>query len=154
MISAEGKQMGVMPPQEGLKLAGEQDLDLVEVSPDAHPPVCRIMDYGKYKYQQDKKAQEARKKRTHSTITVKEVKLRPNTEDHDLNIKLRNIKRFLSSRNKIKITLQFRGRQMAHIELGKKMMNRIIEEIKDQGVIEQEPKLEGRFMNMVVAPKT
>jgi translation initiation factor IF-3 len=143
-----------MPPAEGLKIADEQGLDLVEVSPDANPPVCRIMDYGKYKYQQNKKAQEARKKKSHIVITVKEVKLRPNTEEHDLNIKLRNIKRFLGERNKIKISLQFRGRQMAHLDLGRQMMNRIIEAIKNEGVIEQEPKLEGRLMNMVVAPKS
>lgn len=142
-----------MSPAEGLRIADEQSLDLVEVSPDANPPVCRIMDYGKYKYQQNKKSQEARKKKSHTVITVKEIKLRPNTEEHDLNIKLRNIKRFLGDRNKIKISLQFRGRQMAHLDLGRQMMNRIIEALKDEGVIEQEPKLEGRFMNMVVAPK-
>ena len=154
MIAADGKQLGVMPPQQALKLAEEEGLDLVEVAPQARPPVCRIMDYGKFKYQQRKKAQETRKKRSYSVVTLKEIKLRPRTDEHDLFFKIRNLKKFLANRNKIKISLQFRGREMAHMELGRKMMARIAEEIKDLGVIEQEPKMMGRFMTMVVAPKT
>jgi translation initiation factor IF-3 len=153
LIDANGKQVGVMSPQEALKHAEEQGLDLVEVAPKANPPVCRIMDYGKFKYQQRKKAQESRKKKLHSITTVKEIKLRPRTEEHDLYFKVRNLKKFLANRNKIKVSLQFRGREIAHIDLGEKMMARIMEEIKDIGIIEQGPKLEGRFMTMVVAPK-
>lgn len=153
MIGVEGKPIGVMAPKEALKFAEEQGLDLVEVAPQAKPPVCRIMDYGKYKYQQSKKAQETRKKKTHTTVTQKEIKLRPRTEEHDLNFKIRNIKKFLDSKNKIKISLQFRGREIAHVDLGNRVMARIAEEIKEIGTIEQEPKLEGRFMTMIVAPK-
>jgi translation initiation factor IF-3 len=154
VIDMEGQQLGVMPPQEAMKRAEEQGLDLVEVAPNANPPVCRIMDYGKFKYQQRKKAQETRKKKVHSNTTVKEIKLRPRTEDHDLFFKIRNLKKFLANRNKIKISLQFRGREMAHLELGKKMMDRIVEEIKEVAIIEQGAKLEGRFMTMVVGPKS
>lgn len=154
LIDTDGKQLGVMPPQEAIRLSEEQGLDLVEVAPNANPPVCRIMDYGKFKYQQRKKAQETRKKKTHTGTTLKEIKLRPRTEEHDLFFKLRNLKKFLANRNKIKVSLQFRGREMAHLDLGEKMMSRIVEEIKEVGVIEQAPKLEGRFMTMVVAPKT
>ena len=153
LIDMEGKQLGVMPPQEAMRRAEEQDLDLVEVAPNANPPVCRIMDYGKFKYQQRKKAQETRKKKTHSTTTVKEIKLRPRTEEHDLSVKIRNLKKFLINRNKVKISLQFRGREMAHIDMGEKMMAKIVDEIKDVAAIEQGAKLEGRFMTMVVAPK-
>ncbi len=153
LIDANGKQVGVMSPQEALKYAEEEGLDLVEVAPNANPPVCRIMDYGKFKYQQRKKAQESRKKKLHSITTIKEIKLRPRTEEHDLYFKLRNLKKFLANRNKIKISLQFRGREIAHIDLGEKMLARIVEEIKDIGIIEQGPKLEGRFMTMVIAPK-
>jgi len=128
-------------------------MDLVEVAPNARPPVCRIMDYGKYKYQQNKRAQEARKKQAQNVVTLKEVKLRPRTEDHDFNLKIRNVEKFLANRNKVKISLQFRGREMRHIDLGKKMMDRVIEEIKDFGIIEKNPTLSGRFMTMIVAPK-
>lgn len=154
VIDVEGQQLGVMPPQEAMKRAEEQGLDLVEVAPNANPPVCRIMDYGKFKYQQRKKAQETRKKKVHSTTTVKEIKLRPRTEEHDLSVKIRNLKKFLVSRNKVKISLQFRGREMAHIDMGEKMMAKIVEEIKDVATIEQGAKLEGRFMTMVVGPKS
>lgn len=145
--------MGVMTPQEALRHSEEAGLDLVEVSPVARPPVCRIMDYGKYKYQQSKKAQETRKKKSHSVVLKKEVKLRPRTEEHDLNFKIRNAKKFLADRNKVKITIQFRGREMAYTNFGTKLMDRIAAEIQELGTIEQQPKLEGRFMTMVVAPK-
>jgi translation initiation factor IF-3 len=153
LIAADGEQMGVMTPQEALRHSEEAGLDLVEVSPVARPPVCRIMDYGKYKYQQSKKAQETRKKKSHSVVLKKEVKLRPRTEEHDLNFKIRNAKKFLADRNKVKITIQFRGREMAYTNFGTKLMDRIAAEIQELGTIEQQPKLEGRFMTMVVAPK-
>ncbi|MBN2466878.1 MAG: translation initiation factor IF-3 [Deltaproteobacteria bacterium] len=153
LIGAEGQQLGVKTPREALELAVEQGLDLVEVAPNANPPVCRIMDYGKYKYQQSKKAQETKKKRAQTYVVIKEVKLRPLTEDHDLQVKIRNVKKFLANRNKTKISLQFRGREMTHLDLGRKMMDRIVDEIKEVGLIEKEPTLEGRFMTMIVAPK-
>jgi len=128
-------------------------MDLVEVDPNAKPPVCRIMDYGKYKYQQNKRAQEARRKQSQTVVTLKEIKLRPRTDEHDLNLKIRNVEKFLANRNKVKISLQFRGREMRHIDLGKKMMDRVVEEIKDFGIIEKNPTLAGRFMTMIVAPK-
>lgn len=152
VISPEGKQIGILPLQEALRLAEEQGLDLVEVAPQATPPVCRIMNYGKYKYQQSKKIHEAKK---HQTVTqVKEVKLRPRTEEHDLQFKLRHAKRFLSEGNKVKISMLFRGREIAHPEMGKELLNRIITELKDLMVVEQAPRLEGRSMVMLLAPKT
>ncbi len=153
LIAADGKPLGVMTPQEALRHSEEAGLDLVEVSPVARPPVCRIMDYGKYKYQQSKKAQETRKKKSHSVVMKKEVKLRPRTEEHDLNFKIRSAKKFLADRNKVKITIRFRGREMAYTDFGTKLMDRIAAEIQEWGTIEQQPKLEGRFMTMVVAPK-
>ena len=131
--------------------AAEEKLDLVEVAPKASPPVCRIMDYGKYKYMQAKKLQEARKKQT--TIQVKEVKIRPKTEEHDYQFKLRHIKRFLSEKNKAKVTIMFRGREIAHSELGMKVLERIIADIEEEGIVEQSPKLEGRNMIMILAPR-
>lgn len=132
----------------------EEGFDLVEVAPQAKTPVCRIMDYGKYKYQQSKRATETRKKRVQTQITLKEIKLRPRTEEHDLQIKIRTIKKLLAERNKIKITLQFRGREMAHIDLGQKVMQRLTEELQEEVTIEKEPRLEGRFMTMIIAPKS
>ena len=152
VIDSEGKQAGIMPLKEAMKIAEEQGLDLVEVAPNAKPPVCRVMNYGKYKYQQSKRSQEARKHQT--VIQVKEVKLRPRTEEHDFQFKLRHAKRFLSEGNKVKISILFRGRELAHPEFGRDMMNRFLEEVKDLMVVEQAPRLEGRNMVMVVAPKT
>ena len=151
MIDSEGKQAGIMPLKEAMKIAEEQGMDLVEVAPNAKPPVCRVMNYGKYKYQQSKRSQEARKHQT--VIQVKEVKLRPRTEEHDFQFKLRHAKRFLSEGNKVKISILFRGRELAHPEFGRDMMNRFLEEVKDIMVVEQAPRLEGRNMVMVVAPK-
>ena len=131
--------------------AAEEKLDLVEVAPKASPPVCRIMDYGKYKYMQAKKLQEARKKQT--TIQVKEVKIRPKTEEHDYQFKLRHIKRFLGEKNKAKVTIMFRGREIAHSELGLKVLERIIADIEEEGLVEQAPRLEGRNMTMILAPR-
>ena len=127
-----------------------QGLDLVEVSPNADPPVCRLVDYGKYKYQLKKKLQEVKKKQT--VIHVKEVKLRPRTEEHDLQFKIKNLKRFLEHGDKAKVSVVFRGREMVHMELGEKILERIIKEVGDLGIIEQEPKMEGRNLFMVLAP--
>jgi translation initiation factor IF-3 len=152
VIDSDGKQAGIMPLKEAMRIAEEKGLDLVEVAPNATPPVCRVMNYGKYKYQQSKRSQEARKHQT--VIQVKEVKLRPRTEEHDFQFKLRHAKRFLSEGNKVKISILFRGRELAHPEFGRDMMNRFLEEVKDIMVIEQAPRLEGRNMVMVVAPKS
>lgn len=143
--------MGIVPLEEALTRATEEKLDLVEVAPKASPPVCKIMDYGKYKYLQAKKSQEAKKKQT--TIQVKEVKIRPKTEEHDYQFKLRHIKRFLSEKNKAKVTIMFRGREIAHSELGMKVLERIIADIEEEGIVEQSPKLEGRNMIMILAPR-
>ncbi len=151
VIDAEGKQAGILPVREALRLAEEQGLDLVEVAPGATPPVCRIMNYGKYKYQQNKRTQEAKKHQT--IIQVKEVKIRPRTEEHDFQFKLRHVKRFLSEGDKVKISLLFRGREIAHPEFGREMLNRLLEEVKDQVVMEQAPRLEGRNMVMILSPK-
>lgn len=142
-----------MSPLDALRIAREDGFDLVEVAPQAKTPVCRIMDYGKYKYQQSKRAQETRKKRVQAQVILKEIKLRPRTEEHDLQVKMRTIKKFLTERNKVKISLQFRGREMAHIDIGQKMMLRIVAEIQEEAVLEKEPRLEGRFMTMIFAPK-
>lgn len=152
VIGHDGKQIGILPLKEAMKLAEEQGLDLVEVAPQATPPVCRIMNYGKYKYQQSKKIQEAKKHQT--VIQVKEVKIRPRTEEHDLQFKLRHAKRFLSEGNKVKVSMLFRGREIAHPEMGRELLDRVIAELKDLVVIEQAPRLEGRNMVMLLAPKT
>jgi translation initiation factor IF-3 len=143
--------LGIVPLEEALARAAEEKLDLVEVAPKASPPVCRIMDYGKYKYMQAKKLQEAKKKQT--TIQIKEVKIRPKTEEHDYQFKLRHIKRFLSEKNKAKVTIMFRGREIAHSELGLKVLERIIADIEEEGTVEQSPRLEGRNMVMILAPR-
>jgi translation initiation factor IF-3 len=143
--------LGIVPLEEALARAAEEKLDLVEVAPKASPPVCRIMDYGKYKYMQAKKLQEAKKKQT--TIQVKEVKIRPKTEEHDYQFKLRHIKRFLGEKNKAKVTIMFRGREIAHSELGLKVLERIIADIEEEGIVEQSPRLEGRNMSMILAPR-
>lgn len=151
VVDAEGKQVGILPLKEAMKMAEEQGLDLVEVAPNSQPPVCRIMNYGKYKYQQSKRIQEARKHQT--IIQVKEVKVRPRTEEHDFQFKLRHVKRFLSEGNKVKISMLFRGREIAHPEFGRELLNRFLEEVKDLIVLEQAPRLEGRNMVMIFAPK-
>lgn len=150
VIDPEGKQLGVLPLVEALRAAADADLDLVEVSPKSEPPVCRIMDYGKFKYQQSKKAHDAKKKQ--AVIHLKEVKLRSKTEEHDLQFKLRHIERFLKEGNKTKITIIFRGREIAHADLGRQMMERVMEQAKEWGKIEQPPKFEGRNYVMILAP--
>jgi translation initiation factor IF-3 len=142
---------GVVSLEEALKIADETGLDLVEVSPNAEPPVCKILDYGKYKYEQQKKANEARKKQ--KTIDVKEIKIRPGIEEHDYNVKMRNARRFLDDGNKVKVTMRFRGREMAHQDIGLGLLKRMLEELSDISKPELEPKLEGRQMIMVLAPE-
>ena len=146
----ENEPMGVVPIQEALRLAGEYDVDLVEVVANANPPVCRLMDYGKFKYIEQKKAAEAKAKQT--VIEIKEVKFRPGTDDGDYNIKMRNIRRFLGDGDKVKVTLRFRGREITHQEIGMALLNRIRDELADQILVEQFPKLEGRQMIMMLAP--
>jgi translation initiation factor IF-3 len=147
----DGEQIGVVSVEEGLEMAREQGFDLVEVAPKASPPVCRIMDYGKYKYEQSKRAKEA-KKHQH-TILVKEIKFRPKTEDHDYQFKLKHIKKFLADGNKVKITVRFRGREMAHTELGRKILERLAHDAEDVASVEQQPRLEGRNMTLVFGSK-
>jgi translation initiation factor IF-3 len=142
--------MGIMSLQDALRVAGEMDVDLVEISAAANPPVCRLMDYGKFKYQEQKKAAEAKAKQT--VIEIKEIKFRPGTDDGDYNIKMRNIRRFLEEGDKCKITLRFRGREITHQELGMALLMRIRDELGDAIVIESMPKLEGRQMIMMIAP--
>ncbi len=142
--------MGIVSLSEALRLAGEMDVDLVEIAPTASPPVCRLMDYGKFKYQEQKKAAEAKAKQT--VIDIKEIKFRPGTDDGDYNIKLRNIRRFLAEGDKCKITLRFRGREITHQELGLAMLQRMRDDLGDSIIVEQFPKLEGRQMIMMIAP--
>ena len=150
VIDAEGNQLGIMPTKDALSAAEAIGLDLVEIAATAAPPVCPIMDYGKYKYQMSKKAKDAKKKQT--VIQVKEMKLRGKTEEHDFQFKLRNIKRFLSEGNKVRVFIVFKGREITHTELGMGMLKRVADEIKDIAAIEAPPKLEGRNMTMLVAP--
>ena len=151
VISPDGTQLGIMPIEQALQTAYSQNLDLVEVAPEARPPVCRIMDYGKYRYEQSKKAREARKKQT--IIELKEIKLRPKTEEHDFQFKARHAERFLKEGNKAKITMMFRGREMIRMDRGKALLDRFVETLKDVAVVEQAPKIEGRNMTLILAPK-
>ncbi len=149
VIDDEGNQLGILETKNALDIALEKGLDLVEVSPNSDPPVCRLMDYGKFKYQQSKKLQ---KKKTHHTAQTKEIKLRPFTGEHDLEVKLRHLLDFLEKGSKVKITVVFRGREMRFKEHGQSALQRIIESIEGDGVIEREPRMEGRNMTMIVAP--
>ncbi|MBS0407783.1 MAG: translation initiation factor IF-3 [Proteobacteria bacterium] len=142
--------LGIVPIQEALRMAGDLDVDLVEIAATAVPPVCRLMDYGKFKYQEQKKAAEAKAKQT--VIEIKEVKFRPATDDGDYNIKLRNIRRFLAEGDKVKVTLRFRGREITHQELGMALLDRVRADLADTIIVEQFPKLEGRQMIMMIAP--
>ncbi len=151
LIGADGEQVGIMPLNDALNRAAEANLDLVEVAPQANPPVCRIMDYGKFKYMQSKKTQEARKKQT--VIQVKEVKFRPKIEDHDVAFKVKNIRKFLAQKDKIKVSLVFRGREIAHPQIGIDLLKRVAAELEDIGNVEQAPKIEGRNLTMIIAPK-
>jgi translation initiation factor IF-3 len=150
VIGPEGEQMGVLTKQDALAAAEEVGLDLVEVAPNADPPVCRIMDFGKFKYQQSKKAQLAKKKQ--KIIQVKEIKIRPKTDHHDLETKAKHARRFLGEGNKLKVTVRFRGREIVHPERGEIILGKLMELIEDIGTVESTPKMEGRTMVMVVAP--
>ncbi|MDC0947777.1 translation initiation factor IF-3 [Gammaproteobacteria bacterium] len=151
VIDDDGEQLGIMALADAKAVAAEQSLDLVEISPNVSPPVCRIMDYGKYLYQNNKKKQEAKRKQ--KTTSVKEVKFRPGTDIGDYTVKMRNVTRFLEEGNKVKVTLRFRGREMAHPELGSEMLKRVEEDSVELATVEQRPRMEGRQMVMVLAPK-
>ena len=150
VVDDEGEQLGVMDLDSALAAAEERGLDLVEVSPNADPPVCRVMDYGTYKYQQSKRAAEAKKKQV--KVEVKEVKMRPKTEEHDFQFKLKNARRFLEAGNKVKFTIMFRGREVTHPEFGRKLLERLVDEVSDIAQAESRPNMSGRFMSMVVGP--
>ena len=150
-IDPDGEQLGILSIDEAMNKAEELGLDLVELQPNAEPPVCKILDYGKHKYQAQKRANEARKKQ--KIIEVKEIKLRPNIDQHDYQVKMKAVRKFLDSGDKVKITLRFRGREMAHIELGSDSLSRVREDIEEFAKIESMPKMEGRQMTMVLAPK-
>lgn len=150
VIGADGEMKGVMSVREAMALADEAGLDLVEISPNTDPPVCKILDYGKYKYEQQKKAAEARKKQ--KVIDLKEIKIRPGIEPHDYEVKMRNARRFLEDGDKVKVTMRFRGREMSHIELGKGLLQKMKEELSPISKVEFEPKLEGRQMIMILVP--
>ncbi len=150
LTGPDGQQIGVVPLQEALRMAGELDVDLVEIAPMANPPVCRLIDYGKFKYAEQKKAAEAKAKQ--KVIEVKEVKFRPGTDEGDYQVKMRNIRRFLEDGDKCKVTLRFRGREITHQELGLALLERIRTDLGDSIVVEQFPKLEGRQMIMMIAP--
>ncbi|AHB05553.1 translation initiation factor IF-3 [Pandoraea pnomenusa] len=151
LTGVDGEQLGIMKLAEAFRLSEEADVDLVEIAPQAQPPVCRLMDYGKFKYQEQKKAHENKLKQ--KVVQIKEVKFRPGTDDGDYNVKLRNLKRFLEEGDKTKITLRFRGREMAHQEIGARMLERLKTDLEEFGQPEQMPKMEGRQMIMVIAPK-
>ena len=151
LIAEDGANVGVVPTRQALMMAEEANLDLVEISPDAKPPVCKILDYGKFKFQEQKKAAEARKKQ--KVIEIKEIKMRPMIDDHDYDVKKRAIKRFFEEGDKVKITLRFRGREMAHQELGQQLLDRVKKDTAETAKVESEPRFEGRQIVMVLAPR-
>ena len=151
LIDHTGRQVGVVPVREALQMADEVGLDLVEVAPQAEPPVCKILDFGKFKYEEQKKANEARKKQ--KVIEVKEIKMRPGIDEHDYDVKLRNMRRFLDDGDKVKVTIRFRGRELVHQDLGLKVLDRVRGQLEEISKVEQMPKIEGRQMVMVIAPR-
>ena len=151
LISGEGEQLGIMPTKDAFDIASKDGLDLVEVAPNADPPVCRIMDYGKYKYETSKKDQEARKKT--KAFQLKEIKFRPHTDEHDLNYKIKNLIKFLEKKNRVKLTVMYRGREYAYQEAGIELLNKVAQEVQEYGSVEQEAKKEGRNATMVIVPK-
>ncbi|HXE89552.1 MAG TPA: translation initiation factor IF-3 [Terriglobales bacterium] len=151
VIDDEGQQIGIMPPQEALKMARSKNLDLVEISPTANPPVCRIMDFGKFLYEQGKKERAARKHQ--KTIVIKEVKFRVNVDEHDYEFKKNHVLRFLDEGDKVKATIFFRGREMTHPELGRAILNRLLTDVGDKGIVEFRPRMEGNTLHMILAPK-
>ncbi|WP_370212238.1 translation initiation factor IF-3 [Roseovarius sp.] len=150
LIGADGENVGVVTPTRAMEMAEEAGLDLVEISPNANPPVCKIMDFGKYKYEQQQRESEARKKQ--KVIEVKEIKFRPNTDTHDYEVKMRSVMKFLENGDKVKITMRFRGREMAHQDLGRQLLQRVSGDIEGVGKVENMPKMEGRQMIMIIAP--
>jgi len=150
-IDPDGEMLGVLTVREGILKAEEFGLDLVEVSPNADPPVCKILDYGKFKYEAQKKKNEAKKKQ--KIIEIKEIKLRPNIDDHDFEVKMKNVRKFIAEGDKVKVTLRFRGREMAHQDLGMNVLNRVRDEMEEAAKVESYPKMEGRQMIMVIAPR-
>jgi translation initiation factor IF-3 len=151
VVDENGEQLGILETREALALAEERGLDLVEVAPTARPPVCRIMDYGKYKYEQSKKARKA--KQTSHTVKVKTIKFRPKTDDHDYNFKKKHIVDFLQKGNKVKVIMQFRGREISHLDLGLEFLNHLIDEVSEHGLPESQPVREGRFVTFIIAPR-
>ncbi len=151
VVDADGEMVGILSVEEGIDLAFEAGLDLVEISPNAEPPVCKVLDYGKYKYEEQKRKNEARKKQ--KTIDVKEIKMRPGIDEHDYQVKLRSMLRFLEDGDKVKVTIRFRGRELVHNELGMKVLDRVRDETEELAKVEAFPRLEGRMMTMVLAPR-
>jgi translation initiation factor IF-3 len=151
LIAVDGTQLGILALRDALSAAREEGLDLVEVAPNSDPPVCRIMDYGKYKYQASKKQQEGKKKS--KAFQVKEIRLRPRTEDHDLSFKIKNLKKFLEKKDRVKVTVLFRGREMAYLDAGVELLQRVAEEVEEQGTVEQPPTREGWRLTMTIVPK-
>ncbi len=151
VISEDGEQLGIMTPAEAMKIAEDEDADLILISPNANPPVCRIMDFGKFKYEQTRREKEAKKKQ--KTIEVKEIRLSPNTDTNDLNTKINHIKRFLGDGNKVKVTVRFRGRELAHMSVGKDILDKMSEDLSEAAVVDKAPKVEGRNMVMFLSPK-
>jgi translation initiation factor IF-3 len=151
LISADGQQLGILSTYDAMNAARQQGMDLVEVSPNADPPVCKIMDYGKFKYQASKKTQEGKKKTR--TLQMKEVRLRPHTDEHDLGFKIKNMKKFLEKKDKVKVSVLFRGREMAYMDAGKALLDRIAQEVGENGAVEQPPTREGWRLTMVLVPK-
>lgn len=151
MIGADGKQLGVIPTDEAKRMAREADLDLVEVNPKARPPVCKIMDFGKFKYEEKKRANEARKRQ--AQIALKEIKMRPKTDDHDIAFKVKHVRRFLEDGNKVKLTVRFRGREITHPETARRQIDIIVAEVEDIAQVETRPRMEGRTMTAILAPR-
>lgn len=150
LVAADGEQLGVRPLPEALTIAREQELDLVEVAPNANPPVCRIMDFGKYRYEQDQRRKESRRKT--SNVVIKEMKFRPKIDGHDYTTKMKHVERFLGEGSKVKLTIMFRGREMAHPELGRRILDRVAEQVSEIAVVESAPRQDGRNMTMVLNP--
>ena len=150
VISSAGENLGIINTNQAISMAKDEGLDLIEIAPNAKPPVCKIMDMGKYKYDLQKKANQAKKKQ--KIVSLKEIKLRPGTETHDYNFKIKNAKKFITKGDKVKFTVKFKGREMQHTELGKELMNKIIEETKDIAKVESQPKFEGKQMVMIIQP--
>jgi len=152
LIGPDGNNVGIVTPSRGIVLAEEAGLDLVEINPNANPPVCKVMDFGKFKYEQSKRESEARKKQ--KTIEVKEIKFRPGTDTHDYEVKMRSVRKFLENGDRVKVSLRFRGREMAHQNLGRQVLDRVAEDAREIGKVENLPKLEGRRMIMTIGPLT